>query len=896
MIRRPRLHGPTIAGRLRSDAPLLVLMGLVVAVTTLLTASVAPVGDHAADRAVAAAVEDAGLDGAVVASPPRDPYGSVDFSRDPSAADQVRRTAERAQAALPARLAAMLDPGIASVTTPQIHLLDHGPGRYLVLTYLDTPHGSPAVRYLEGRAPRPGAPADEGPVEVERGGPPWPVEVAVSRPVARALAIGPGDRLPGEDDQHQPIRIRVSGVYAATDPQAAAWQLSPELLDPARGDLQGVEQVTGGALVSSDSLPDLQLAVPSNELARHVTFPTRSAVVRWRNTEAITREVAHLQVSADATATGLTWDSALGAVLTNARDQVTAAQGQAQVVLVGLVASALLVLALAAQLLVSRRRGPIVVARERGASLVEVAGELLVEAVVVAAVGTTLGLVAADLLVGGVGWAWAVPVVAVAVLAAPVYGAVVAARSTSVRRVPANRSARRAIDRTRRARRLAVEVTVLAAAALSLTALRQRGVVDQSGWGGLTAAAAATLCAVAGTVVVVRLLTPAVRLGLRAARRSVDGVGLLVTARLSQTAGRVLPVLAVSVAVAQLTFGVALAATEHQGQEAGALLAVGGDARLRPAPEAGLRSAVREVARAPGVLAAADGLVDDGARLVSDRTAAPVRMVVVDAAAYQRLLASSPLPDAPQLARLGGSRADQVPALLLGGSADLREHPVLHWRDSSVQLDVVGAAPRVEASVAPVVVVDAGDLGRAGVVATPDTVWAVGPGAGQALRVIGDGAGSVTTSAGELDARRHDPLARAVVGLAAAASVPLLVFAILGVVLAAAADAPARGLSLGRLRSLGLADRDLRRVLSGELLSTAAVAALTGLALGLASVLATAGSLSLQRITGQAVTPQVVVPWWSLLAGCAVVLSAGVVALSEWRGLRRRVLAELLRS
>ncbi|WP_395695670.1 FtsX-like permease family protein [Nocardioides sp.] len=895
MIRRPRLHGPTIAGRLRSDVRLLVLMGLVVAVTTLLTASVAPVGDRAADRAVATAVQDAGLDGAVVATPPRDPYGSVDIARDPGAPDRVRETADRARAALPAGLAAMLDPGIATVTTPQIHLLDQGPGRYLVLTYLDTPQGSPAVRYLEGRAPRPGAPADKGPVEVEPGGPPWPVEVAVSRPVARALAIGPGDRLPGEDDQHQPVRIRVSGVYAATDPDAAAWRLSPELLDPARGDLQGVEQVTGGALVTRESLPDLQLAVPSNELARHVTFPTRSAVVRWRSTEAITREVAHLQVSADATATGLTWDSALGAVLTDARDQVTAAQGQAQVVLVGLVTCALLVLALAAQLLVTRRRGPIVVARERGASLGEVAGELLVESVLVAAVGTTLGLVVADLLAGGAGWVWAVPVTVVAVLAAPVYGGVVAARSTSVRRAPANRSARRVLDRSRRARRLAVEVTVLVAAALSFAALRQRGVVGQSGWGGLTGAAAATLCAVAGTVVVVRLLAPAVRVGLRAARRSVDGVGLLVAARLSQTAGRVLPVLAVSVAVAQLTFGVALAATEHQGQEAGALLAVGGDARLRPAPQAGLRSAVRQVAHAPGVQAAAAGLVDDGARLVSDRTAAPVRLVVVDAAAYERLLASSPLPDAPQMARLGGSRADQVPALLLGGSADLREHPVLQWRDSSVQLDVVGTAPRVEASAAPVVVVDAGDLGRAGVLATPDTVWAVGPGAGPALRTIGVG-GSVTTYADELDARRHDPLASSVVALAAAASVPLLVFAVLGVVLAAAAEAPARRLSLGRLRSLGLADRDLRRVLSGELLTTTAVAALTGLALGLVSVLATAGSLSLQRITGQAVPPQVVLPWWSLLAACAVVLSAGVVALSEWRGVRRRVLAELLRS
>ena len=895
MIRRPRWHLPTIVGRARSDAALLVLTGLVVALTTLLTAAVTPESDRAADRAVVAAVRDAGLGGAVVATLPRDPYAPITTVREPHAARGLREVISQAQAELPPGLAAVLHPGIVTVETPALHLLDRGPGRSLRLTYPDTPDGSPEVTYVAGRAPRSSATTDDPDVTLTPGAPPWPVEVAVSRPVARALGVGPGDRLPAEDDSHNPIRIRVSGVYVPVDPQDPAWQLAPDLLEPTRGVSEGLELTRGGALVTSTSLPDLQLAVRTDELAQHVTFLTRPSAVRWHATDRLVGELAHLQAT-DVAGSDLRWDSALGGALADGRAQVMAARGQAQVVLVGVVVAALLVLGLAAQLLVSRRAHPIITARERGAALVDIAGELFVEALVVAVAGAALGLAAARLLAGGVGWAWSVPVLVVAVLATPALGAVTAARSTNVRRAPANRSARRTLDRARRSRRVAVEVAVLAAAALSVAALRQRGVVQASGGEGLTAAAAATMCAVAGTLIGVRLLAPATQLGVRAARRSTHSVGLLVSARLSQTAATVLPVLAISVAVAQLTFGLALAATEHQGQEAGALLAVGGDARLTSATGGDLEGTARRAAAAPGVRVAVAGLVADDVRLVSQRTAAPVRLVVVDATAYRRLLASCPLPDAPQLAALDDSGGTQVPALLLGGSSDLRDDPTLRWQDTAVRLDVVGTAPRVDASIEPVVVVDAGALARAGAAVSPDTVWAVGPGAAQALHRSRGDAGVVTTYADELDARHHDPLPAALVRLAAASSVPLLLLAILAVVLAAAAEAPARGLSLGRLRALGMADPDLRRVLSFELLTTVVVATLLGLALSLGCIAATFGSLSLERITGQTLPPDVVVPWWVALGAGLVVLSAFAVALSEWRHLRRRVLAQLLRS
>ncbi|MCW2853411.1 MAG: putative permease [Nocardioides sp.] len=57
---------------------------------------------------------------------------------------------------------------------------------------------------------------------------------------------------------------------------------------------------------------------------------------------------------------------------------------------------------------------------------------------------------------------------------------------------------------------------------------------------------------------------PALRLALRGTRRSGGSVPFLVTARLAQTGVRALPLLVVSLTVAQLTFAVALAATEQE--------------------------------------------------------------------------------------------------------------------------------------------------------------------------------------------------------------------------------------------------------------------------------------------------------------------------------------------
>jgi len=896
-----RLHRPTIAGRMRAEPGLLLLIGLVVAVATALTAAVAPLTERTADQAIAATVRDAGARGDVVATLPGDdvdPRGPA--SRDPLSVAKFEEDTSFAQLEMPAVLADSVGPGVASLTTPALHLLDAGPGRYLRLAYVDTPQGTPEVAFTSGGPPEASVGADQAEAGVSGGAASWPVQVAVSEEAAGALGLEPGDRLPAEDEQHRPVDIRISGVFVATSPQADAWQTIPELLHPVQGLTEGVERTSAAALVSSESLPDLQLAVPADDLTHRVVFNPLPTTLRWRSSAEVGQAVVSLKASPGLARGEISWVSQLDRVLAEGRTQVATARGQAQVLLVGLIGCALLVLVLAAQLLLRRRAGSVTQARERGASLLGIGAELLVEALLVAVVGAAVGLLTTVLLVGDVGWGWTVPVLVVAALAGPVLGVVLAAGSTDVRRVPANRIARRTAARVRRLRRYLLEASVVAVAALTFVALHQRGVTGgDDGSGDLTAASAPTWWAVAGTLAVVRAFPPLARLLLTRARRSTAGVRFFTAARLAQAGTRILPLLVVTVTVAGLTFGLALTATEQRGQAAGALLAVGGDARLTTTPSPAVEATAREVAAAPGVEAAAVGRVTDGVRASSRDSAATVRLVVVDSAAYERLLAAGPLPDAPQLARLRESRRDDgapVPALLLGGDPGLRGELVVRWEDGTVPLTVVGAAPRVDASADPVVVVDAAAFAESGAVAQPDTVWAVGPGAAAAVRAVTGPTDAVELLDDVLSARRDAPLASGLVHLSIAFSALLLLLAVLGVVLGAAAEAPRRAESLGRLRSLGVSHTDLRRVLAGELLVPVVVGSVAGLVLGVGGALTMLGPLALEQVTGQTTAPQLVVPWWTVLAVVVLVLVVLATTQVESSRLRRIALAELLRS
>ncbi|MET0929144.1 MAG: FtsX-like permease family protein [Aeromicrobium sp.] len=865
---RPRLHGASIIGRARADGGLLLLIGLVVMLAAILTSAVAPLTERTSDRAVAADVRDAGQRGALVATTPQLDDGQR--IRDPGTADLLRQSAISARADLPRRLSTAVRTGVTSLTTPPLQLLDAGPGRYLRLAYVTGPRAAPATTYVAGGPPGPGVSAALVGQEVPVGDEPWPVQVALSTEAATALRLAPGDRVTAEDEQRRRVAIEVSGVFVAQDPTARPWAVVPELLHPFVSGTDATTSTSAAAIVSDDSMPDLRLAVPVDDLNGHVVFTPRPSSITWNRSQGLARDVVSLMTTAGSSGGRTSWDSALDRVIDDSRTGVTAARGQASVLITGLLASAFLVVVMAADLLIRRRSGTIALVRQRGGSLAGIFLEQLLEAVTIAMLGAAIGVAATRAMAGDASWLGALPVVVAASLVAPVLATVVAARSADSRRVPANRSARRAAARARHARRLLVEGLVVAAAILSYLALHQRGV---TGGIDLTAASSPTWWTVVASLVVIRVFPALVELVLRRAHRTTGSLALVAAAQASWT--RALPLVVTVLTVAQLTMCVGLAATEHHGQGAGALQSVGGDARLDTAPDRSVQAIATSVLGARGVRAAVAARVADGVAASSGAKADVVRLVVVDSKAYQRLLEASALADAPDLSRLHSSPDGRVPVLLRGGDPRLRDGLQVRWQDRLIPLSVVGVAPRVGASTDPVVIIDASEFGATGAVADPGTVWAVGPGAGAALRDRAGRAGSVEVLDDVVHDRRSAPLAAGLVHLAVVSSVLLVLFALVAIALSAAAEAPRRTEALGRLRSLGLRRSEVRTILIAELTAPVLVAALTGFVAGMVAALTMFGPLELELVTGQVSAPGLVVPWWTpsivaLLAGAAL--------------------------
>lgn len=890
-----RIHLPTVRGRLRADRSLLVLTGLIVALASALLAAVWPLTVRTADEAMAESVRVAGPGAAVVATLPQ-PDALIDRSRDPNAPDRFDLDVEFTQNEIPERLASVLRPSVASFTSPSLSVAGPGPTRTLRLVYVESPTSPPAVTWVAGRAPESSAGPGEDRVVVSEGDPPWPVQVGMSEDAAGALGVRPGDRLVLEDEYGRDVDVRISGTYAADDPDDPAWTVARELLSPAVGLSDGVERTSVAALVSSEALADLRIAVPPDQLTQRISFLPDPQEVRWEQSSELRDDVVALRATSGLDSGQTGWDSALDRVLDDASSQVDGARGRAQVVLVGLLTTAALTVVLAAQLLARRRADPLTLARERGATLPGIGVELAIESTLVSLAGAAVGVGVTAAALGSADGRWVLPVVAVAVLATPLLGTVEAARATSVRRVPANRAARRLAVRRRQVRRLLLEAGVVGLAAFTFLALQQRGPVA----GDLTPSSAPVVWALVGALVLVRVLPRLVRRLLRRTSRSAGRLPFFVMAQVAGGGLRALPLVVVVVAVAQLTFASALAATQQRGQETGALLEVGGDARLRSIPALEVSERAAAVGQEPGVRAAVAARVADGTLVSSVSEGASVRLVVVDARAYERLLAASDLPDAPQLERLtaAGGEGAPVPALLLGGPPGLENGLQLRWGEVELALDVVGEAPRADATTSPVVIVDAAAFAAAGAVADPDTIWAVGPGAAAAMRAAAeqDPADTVETYDDMLSTLRAAPLPTALVNLAVAASLLLVLLAGLGVVLGAAVDSPARGVALGRLRSLGLPDRELGRVVAGELLVPVLASVLTGLVVGVITAWATLGLLGLEEVTGQSRPPSLVVPPWTGLAILALPLTALALAVRQSGRLRRTSLAQLLRS
>ncbi|HST84383.1 MAG TPA: FtsX-like permease family protein [Kineosporiaceae bacterium] len=902
----PGLHLPSIRSRAAADRGPLLLAGLVVALTTLLASAVPQLIRTTADDAVNATVTRAGANAALVVTVPfdREDNFSGTRTRPQGSVQDVAGSALRARGLLTPDLAAAMKPPVAAVTSSSLSVSDHGPGRTFRLTYIAGGSGTRVV-WTEGGPPRSTVPAERAGTAVRLDGQRWPVQVGLSQQTAAELGVAVGDRIQAQDPAKQDVEIRVSGIFRAVDPNDPGWQVTSEVLQPVIASDGTGTRIELAGLMSADSLPDGRLALNEEDITRTITFTPQPARLRWQSSESLIAAVVALKASSGGVSDydlALKWESGLDAVLQDARAQVAAASAQASVLLVGLIVTAMLVLLLAAELLVRRRAAVLAGIRMRGATLAGIALELLIESIAVTLAGVSLGVLLARVVAGGYSWLWLAPVILVAILGVPVLGTVAAASATRGRQAPANQSARQSALRTRQLRRTALEAAVVLVAVGAYLALRQRGIVsagpDDMG-GSLLPAIAPTLGAAVGALLVLRLLPFGIQLALRQATRSPRSLPLFAAARAAATAARPLPFVVLIMSSALLTFGLAISATESNGQSQGAWRTVGANARLDLAPAASVTTLARQLSRSPGVDQAVPARVAENVMVQADGAFRYVRLVVVDAMAFRQLLATTPLPDAPQLDRLQPAVAGARPTALLrsaDGTHQLPKNLELKWNEVTIELAPVGTAPAVGDGPDGVLLVDAAAFAATGGQADPNTVWIVGQPAAGALAATAGPDAAVTRQSEVLAERRSAPLAAGLQHLAVASIGVLLLWGLLSVALGALASAPSRGEMLARLRTLGLRSSEARRVAAGELLPSVMVGSVSGVVLGVLLAHASLGLLALRLLTGEATDPALVVPWSSavpvLLLLVAVVIMVGVESSLR----RRERLGQVLRA
>ncbi|MGV8966293.1 MAG: ABC transporter permease [Cellulomonas sp.] len=861
-----------------------------------------------ADETVRTTVDQSPHTALTVTSPFPDDF-RVDGRRPTETATRVRDTARQIDEALPTGLASLFAAPVVTVSTIRLPLTvpDGHNEASLRLAYVwDGAEAS--VEWAEG-----GPPGGADPAALWSDDGTWPVQVAISTDAAAVLRIGAGDRIDVSDAGRTPLDVTVSGVFRATDVHDAVWSQVPDLLSPQTRGSGFTTRTEIAAYVSEQSLPDARMALDPPQTTTTYTLAATSSALSYHRLGSSVAQISKLEAtptSLGLTDPGVRVTSGLDQALLSAQARITAGGAQAAVLLVGLIATGTVLLLLAADVLTRRRAAVLSRHRARGASLPAIAVSLLVESLALAAAGGATGLLIAALVIRGApSWPWLLPVLAVVAFAGPVLGTR-AARASDGRRRPADRRQRRTDDRGRTVRRAALEASIALLAVAGMTALHQRGVTAGSGAGAdLLLSGAPALVALAVALLAYRAL-PAILIGTLAAARRSRGAGPLLAAARAQAAGAAaLPFVALVLATTLLSFGATLTQTIRSGQVTGSWDTVGADVQVRTEADPDGAATAHSLLSAGGVQLATAARVDDLVQIFGARDQVRVRVLAVDPAAYQQLLATTPPADAPQLAKLTGTPTPGAPVPALVSLDLLGEHGPLSllWQGHTIPITAVGVAPQPASALSAsasadqlqdTVVVSSPALAlAAGEPVEANTFWITGAGADAAVASLPawTEAATVTSRAQWLAARSTEPLTSGLILLVASSIVLLLAFAVITVVLAASASAPGRATTQATLRVLGLRLRATTAVALGELAPSVLVACVSGLILGASLAAALIRPLALRLVTGQASTPALVLPWWALAVLALLAGTVAVVVAVESSTRRRERLGQVLR-
>lgn len=412
------------------------------------------------------------------------------------------------------------------------------------------------------------------------------IEIALTRAVADELDVAVDDILMLEDVTGIRVALRVTGIVEPTDPDAEVWSHFPDALAPAVVDNPSRPLFRRGTVLVQDATLDELTARLGAAFPGTVDVSVSAASLTLSSAHTIAASMRDLTGTSDLLGpeTDVTAQvtSGLGPALDAYPARARAALAQMSVVVAGVIAVGAVVIALMAGLLVSRRERDIALERARGASVTSVALRMLIESALVAGIGLAVGYALAHTAVGPLAFAngQALLVTAVALLAAPALGLARARRTWTGRREPANRQDRARKRKAKAARRLTLEALAVVLGVLAVITLRGRGVL-QTQTSGIDPflAAAPVLVALAIVVIVVRLY-PLPMAVIQALARRTRGVSGVITLAKAREPIPVLPLLALTLAIAVAVSSGLLVGTVREGQEQAAWERVGGQVRV----------------------------------------------------------------------------------------------------------------------------------------------------------------------------------------------------------------------------------------------------------------------------------------------------------------------------
>lgn len=916
--------------RARRDATLLAAWGLLVALVAMLAVTAPRMLSDTVDRGARQAVATAG--------PRADPVIRVPVGESKRALGR-RPAGQPLEPAGVADLVASIEhdlpPAIRLVSTgttttvigPATNIATLGgvetSGDLRLQIAMLTPENTSGVKVVSGELPGAFSPGDA-------------IPVAISAAVARALGATLGSEIgvavnPGFSNAHHgdPIPLRVVGIIAETPGRAADWLDTAGLWAPTHpGAAKNPSQL---AVTVLSTLPGVTAAESSYADAFTAEFRVRLAPSRFSADlePKVAAAIRGLQASPTRLTGGIGGDAAVSsdftAALASYPAQSRAAVAQMSLVLASLFGSAVAVMILLSQLLVRRRAGDTTLERARGAALTAVAFRSSLESTVVAAAACTLGVLVAQLVrPGPFDDPELLAVVAVvAVAAAPVQSALLSMREWSHRRAPANRRDRQERERRTRSRRLVAEAIVFALALAALVSLAARGLLE-TGTRGIDPflSSAPVLCAVATTLLVLRLYPLPVRAIATALRRRPGVVGLLGAAR-AENAVAVLPLLALTLAATLVTAGGVLIATVNDGQVTASWQRIGGDVRVEAAlgHDATTRllnrpgvSAVAAVHATPLVPAQLSGRSEYPTLVAIDRAFPALAsrlpassMGSTDVTSLRKLASTASSTAAPSTAALPVVVDAEFDKAL--GTRDFS----VHYGDGDISVHVVGVTS-VEPSgflQGPFLYVDRAALAdrlaapsgggapsaaRVASLTTPNQTLILGPGALRAARSLGVAASAIRDRASWLDSRRHLALVTGTQQTMLFATIAVALLAAIALLATALAGARERGRSLSLLRTLGLPAGLGWWLALADLLPVVVAALLGGTIAGVGIVAVLEPTLGLGILAGGLSNPATVAPPL-LFAGIAVItlLLLGLSVLAEVAAHRRDRLSDVLR-